>query len=143
MFRIILFCFTIMISGLNAQDDNLIGKEIKKVLSAQQNAWNEGNIEVFMQGYWPSDSLTFIGSKGLTYGWKKTMDNYKKSYPDKATMGKLQFDILKLDILSANAAILIGRYTLIREKDQPTGLFTLVWKMIDGKWVIVSDQTCG
>jgi len=132
-----------MISGLNAQDDNLIGKEIKKVLSAQQNAWNEGNIEVFMQGYWPSDSLTFIGSKGLTYGWKKTMDNYKKSYPDKATMGKLQFDILKLDILSANAAILIGRYTLIREKDQPTGLFTLVWKMIDGKWVIVSDQTCG
>ena len=143
MFRIILFCFTIMISGLNAQDHNLIGKEIKKVLSAQQNAWNEGNIEVFMQGYWPSDSLTFIGSKGLTYGWKKTLDNYKKSYPDKATMGKLQFDILKLDILSADAAILIGRYTLIREKDQPTGLFTLVWKKIDGKWVIVSDQTCG
>jgi hypothetical protein len=132
-----------MISGLNAQDDNLIEKEIKKVLSAQQNAWNEGNIEVFMQGYWPSDSLTFIGSKGLTYGWKKTLDNYKKSYPDKATMGKLQFDILKLDILSADAAILIGRYTLIREKDQPTGLFTLVWKKIDGKWVIVSDQTCG
>lgn len=132
-----------MISGLNAQDDNLIGKEIKKVLSAQQKAWNEGNIEVFMQGYWPSDSLTFIGSKGLTYGWKKTLDNYKKSYPDKTTMGKLQFDILKLDILSADAAILIGRYTLIREKDQPTGLFTLVWKKIDGKWVIISDQTCG
>lgn len=76
-------------------------------------------------------------------GWQKTLDNYKKSYPDKATMGKLSLEIIKLDILSTEAAIMIGRFTLLREKDKPTGLFTLIWKKIDGKWLITSDQTCG
>lgn len=117
--------------------------EIKSVLLNQQIAWNEGNIEAFMSGYWQSDSLTFIGSKGLTYGWDNTLNNYKKSYPDTATMGKLRFEIIKLDILSDDAAILIGRYVLTREKDQPTGLFTLIWKKINDKWLIVADQTCG
>lgn len=133
----------ICLNTLNGQSLTKITSDIKTVLDDQQYAWNAGNIDEFMLGYWQSDSLTFIGSKGLTYGWQKTLETYKKSYPDKATMGQLHFEVLKLDVLSDEAAIMIGRYTLIREQDQPTGLFTLVWKLINGKWVIVSDQTCG
>ena len=116
---------------------------IEKVLSDQQDAWNAGNIDAFMKGYWNSPELTFIGSRGLTKGWQQTLENYKKSYPDKKTMGRLHFDVLKTDIIDANNAIIIGRYTLYREKDEPTGLFTLRWKKISGEWKIISDQTCG
>lgn len=144
MHKIIIFLVLFGYTNIQAQSiNNSITKEITKVLLDQQNAWNAGNIDVFMQGYWQSDSLTFIGSKGLTYGWQKTLENYKKGYPDLATMGQLSFEIIKIDILSDAAAIMIGRYTLTREKDQPTGLFTLIWKKIDGRWLIVSDQTCG
>jgi hypothetical protein len=144
MHKIIIFLVLFGYTNIQAQSiNNSITKEITKVLLDQQNAWNAGNIDVFMQGYWQSDSLTFIGSKGLTYGWQKTLKNYKKGYPDLATMGQLSFEIIKIDILSDAAAIMIGRYTLTRAKDQPTGLFTLIWKKINGRWLIVSDQTCG
>jgi len=129
--------------GQKLIDQAQITQSIHNVVKQQETDWNAGNIPGFMEGYWRSDSLTFIGSKGLTMGWQKTLDNYKKSYPDKATMGKLSLEIIKLDILSTEAAIMIGRFTLLREKDKPTGLFTLIWKKIDGKWLITSDQTCG
>ena len=117
--------------------------EIMQVFNEQEAAWNRGDIPAFMEGYWKSEELTFIGSSGLNKGWQTTLDNYKKNYPDKATMGKLSFDVLKVDHINQDACYLIGRYTLVREKDRPTGLFTLLWKKINGKWVIVSDQTCG
>ena len=129
--------------GQKSIDRDQITQSIHNVVKQQEIDWNAGNIPGFMEGYWHSDSLTFIGSKGLTMGWQKTLDNYKKSYPDKATMGALSLEIIKLDILSPEAAIMIGRFTLLREKDKPTGLFTLIWKKIDGKWLITSDQTCG
>lgn len=117
--------------------------DVQKILKQQQIAWNKGDIVAFMEGYWKSDSLRFIGSKGLNYGWTNTLENYKKSYPDKATMGNLHFDVLNMEVLSEQCVWMIGKYTLTREKDQPSGLFTLIWKKIDGQWVIVSDQTCG
>lgn len=125
------------------QNTDSIKKDISKVLSDQQLAWNRGDLVSFMNGYWKSDSLTFVGSRGLTYGWESTLKNYKSAYPDKAAMGQLNFEIIKFDLLSSDAAIMIGRYTLIRVKDKPTGLFTLIWKKINGQWVITSDQTCG
>ena len=119
--------------------------EIAKIsfLDAHGTSAPKGDIDAFMEDYWKSDKLQFIGSKGVTYGWQQTKDNYKRGYPDLATMGQLSFEIIKIDILSDAAAIMIGRYTLTRAKDQPTGLFTLIWKKIDGRWLIVSDQTCG
>lgn len=124
-------------------DESLEKGNIAQVMMMQEKAWSSGDIDAFMEGYWNSPQLRFTGSKGVTYGWTQTRDNYKKSYPDKATMGKLSFEILDVDFLSDNDAILLGKYKLEREKDEPTGMFTLTWKKIEGKWLITSDMTCG
>ena len=111
-----------------------------KVMNQQETDWNNGEIDSFMQGYWQSDSLMFIGKNGIKYGWQTTLDNYKKSYPDKAAMGKLEFDILKLEV-NQDTAYMLGKWSLIRESDNPNGYFTLYWKKIKGNWVITIDHT--
>lgn len=108
----------------------------------QQKDWNNGNIEKFMEGYLKSDSLTFIGSQGITKGWNNTLTNYKKRYPDTEAMGSLTFEIISIDVISNETAILIGKYTLVRKQDNPSGMFTLVWKKVNNIWYIVSDHTC-
>lgn len=115
-------------------------KEILAVMNMQEKVWSEGNIEQFMQGYWQSDSLMFVGKNGIKYGWQTTLDNYKKSYPDKAAMGKLEFEIIKLEV-NGNTAYMLGKWSLIREEDNPNGHFALYWKKINGTWVITIDHT--
>ncbi len=122
---------------LHAQDK----QAILKVLSNQQTAWNNGDLEVFMQGYWKSDSLLFVGKSAPTKGWQATLNNYKKSYPDKAAMGILTFDIMKVDLLDATNAFVLGSWKLKREKDTPGGYFTLWFRKINGEWKIVVDHT--
>lgn len=117
--------------------------EVRKTLMSQQAAWNQGNIDLFMEGYWKDAQLSFIGSKGVTRGWNQTLANYKESYPDKSAMGILTFDVLELKSLGPSACYMIGKYTLEREKDSPSGYFNLLWEKKDGKWVIVSDHTSG
>lgn len=114
---------------------------ILKVLEVQRLAWNQGNIEAYMQGYWHSDSLMFVGKNGPQYGWQKTFDNYKKSYPDKAAMGELTFDIIKVNLLDKTNAFVLGAWHLKREKDAPGGYFTLWFKKIKGVWMIVADHS--
>lgn len=115
---------------------------VLKVLARQNDNWNKGNIDAFMEDYWKSDSLMFIGSKGVVYGWKATLDRYHKSYPDLATMGKLKFDILKTDFHSKTTCWILGKWYLTRpEKGDVGGYFTLVLKKIGGKWLIISDHT--
>ena len=109
----------------------------------QEEAWNKGDLKGFMRGYWKSDSLKFVGSRGISYGWNNTLGNYKKSYPNKEIMGKLHFDIDLIEKLSEDTYYLIGRYTLTRKNETPTGYFNLIWKNINGKWYIVTDMTCG
>ena len=116
---------------------------IMQVLLDQQAAWSRGDIEGFMEGYLKSEELSFVGSRGVTKGWDATLANYKRGYPDKAAMGELIFDVISIDQLSNNAAFMIGKYTLKREKDEPSGYFTLLWKKVNGKWVIAVDQTSG
>jgi hypothetical protein len=113
---------------------------IRLVLISQEQAWNEGSIEQFMEGYWKSDSLQFVGTS-ITQGWQPTLDRYKSSYPDRATMGSLKFDFYRFSFVSHDACLVTGRYTLTRDKDQPTGLFTLLLRKISGSWVIVYDHT--
>ncbi len=122
----------------NAQNNDV--KEIEKVMAMQESAWNEGSIEAFMNGYWKSDSLMFIGKNGIKYGWQTTLDNYKTSYPDKKVMGQLAFEVLKLEV-NGISAYMLGKWKLIREKDAPGGYFTLYWKKINGNWVITIDHT--
>ncbi|MBX2962496.1 MAG: nuclear transport factor 2 family protein [Cyclobacteriaceae bacterium] len=114
---------------------------IKNVMQLQQDAWNRADIESFMEGYWKSDSLKFIGRNGINYGWQTTLENYKKGYPTPEAMGKLTFTILSLELLSDTSAYLIGRWHLKRANDEPGGHFTLLWRKINGKWVIVADHT--
>ncbi len=117
-------------------------KEILEILLQQQNSWNKGDIPAFMNGYWRSDSLMFVGKSGVTYGWENTLKNYQKSYPNAETMGKLHFTVLKLEILDKKNAFLVGKWHLTRpEKGDVGGHFTLFWKKIKGKWCIVADHS--
>lgn len=115
--------------------------EIMKVLMDQEAAWNKGSIEQYMFGYWNSDSLRFIGSKGIQYSWQNTFDGYQKSYPDKATMGQLKFDIISVEQLSEKKALMIGKWHLTRDKGNIGGHFTLIWQKFEEGWRIVLDHT--
>lgn len=116
--------------------------DIEQILQKQTDEWNRGNIEGFMQTYWHSDSLMFIGSKGLTYGWSNTLANYKKGYPDIAAMGKLHFDIKKIDFFDKKTCFVVGKWHLTRpEKGDLEGHFSLILKKIDKKWLIVADHS--
>jgi len=114
---------------------------IEKVMAMQEKAWNEGDIEKFMEGYWNSDSLSFVGKSGVTFGWKATLENYKKTYPDKAAMGKLAFTLIKKAKLGPENYLVIGKWHLQRTKDEVGGHFSLIWKKIKDKWLIISDHT--
>ncbi|WP_018620196.1 YybH family protein [Spirosoma luteum] len=117
-------------------------RAILQILERQTTDWNAGRVDRFMNGYWPSDSLTFVGKVGITYGYQATLANYKKRYPDRASMGTLKFDILELDLLTPNTAYVIGRYHLTRPQvGDAEGYFTLLWRKMKNRWVIVSDHS--
>jgi ketosteroid isomerase-like protein len=128
--------FTLTTHAMFAQDS----KQIIDVMYKQMAAWNRGDLEGFMQGYWKSDSLMFVSSKP-TYGWQATLDNYKRGYPDKAAMGILSFDIKKVEVIDATNAFVFGAWHLKREKDNPGGYFTLWFRKIKGEWKVVVDHT--
>ena len=115
---------------------------IVQVLTTQTAAWNRGDIPGFMQGYWQSDSLVFIGRRGPTYGWKATLANYQKNYPTPAAMGQLDFAGLRVTPLAPGAAQVVGRWHLARPTEGDLqGHFLLVLRQIEGQWVVVADHT--
>jgi ketosteroid isomerase-like protein len=114
---------------------------VRKVLSTQNAAWNRGDVDAFMVGYWHSDSLMFIGKSGVTYGWQNTLNNYKKNYPDTATMGKLQFTLITVKPLSKNYYHVVGKWHLTRSVGDVGGHFTLLFQKINGEWVIIEDHS--
>ena len=120
------------------------GKEEQQIMNAlniQKNAWNNGDLNTFMATYWQSDSLMFIGKSGITYGWQNTLNNYKKGYPDTASMGKLQFDILQVKRLSVLYFFVVGKWSLTRSVGDVSGHFTLLFKKIKNRWLIVADHS--
>lgn len=132
------FSFLSMISF--AQKETKALKIVRENMDTQETSWNDFDIPGFMNYYWNNDSLKFIGSKGITYGWKSTLDNYIKGYPTKEAMGVLKFTIVEAKQLSKTSVYVIGKWELT--KDKPAGgYFTLLWKKINGNWVIVSDHT--
>jgi hypothetical protein len=114
---------------------------VLNVLEKQRIAWNGGNLQEYMQTYWNSDSLVFVGKSGPKYGWQTTLDNYIKSYPNKAAMGILTFDIKEVRFLTKKDAFVLGAWHLQREKDEPRGYFTLLLKLINGRWQIIADHS--
>ena len=114
---------------------------IRKVMDDQAAAWNRGDIDGFMEGYWRSEKLTFISGTDVTRGWQQTLDNYKKSYDSRAKMGVLMFSDLEFTILSKDAAVVLGSWALKRQKDTPHGKFTLTFRKFKEGWRIVMDHT--
>ncbi len=137
---IILFVTSFIINSQTLSKKNRF--EILQVLEKQRISWNEGNINAYMEGYWKSDSLRFIGKSGITYGWEATLERYKKAYPNKEAMGFLKFHVLSLEFLSPNKAFMIGKWDLERKGDKNVGgYFTLIWEKIRGVWCITTDHT--
>ena len=116
-------------------------RAINDVLSAQQSAWNRGDVDAFLVGYWPSPELTFSGSSGVSRGWDGVLARYKKSYPNHAAMGQLEFSDLEFRYLGPDAALVLGQWHLKRESGDIGGVFTLVWQKFPDGWKIIHDHT--
>lgn len=114
---------------------------IQAVLSAQQAAWNRGDVDAFLVGYWHSPELTFSGSSGVSRGWDGVMARYKKNYPDRAAMGQLDFSELEFRFLGLDAALVLGKWHLQRESGDIGGVFSLVWQRFPDGWKIIHDHT--
>jgi ketosteroid isomerase-like protein len=117
-----------------------IAADIRSVMTEQSAAWNRGDIEGFMQGYWRSDDLVFVSSK-VTRGWQATLDNYKRSYPNKERMGTLTFTDLEITVLSKDSALVLGSWALKRADDAPGGKFTLIFRKFKDGWRVIHDHT--
>jgi ketosteroid isomerase-like protein len=114
---------------------------MKVVLTSQQAAWNQGDVETFMQGYWNSPDLTFAGTSGITRGYAPVLTHYKQGYPDKAAMGHLEFSDLEVHSLGGNAALVLGKWHLTRQAGDVGGVFSLVFQKFPDGWKIVHDHT--
>lgn len=134
-------CLLFMICSSASFAQNKDESSIRSVLQYQQEAWNNGRIYDFMQGYWKNDSLMFIGKSGITYGWQQTLDNYKKGYPDTAAMGKLKFTLLHLKPLAPDYYFVVGQWYLTRSIGNIGGTFTLLFRKINGQWCIIADHS--
>lgn len=138
--KAVFICILILVSfAVSGQPKD--EKEIRAVLTKQTESWNKGNIETFMQTYWHSDSLLFIGKNGIKWGWQTTLDNYKKGYPDTTAMGKLDFDILVVKKLSAEYYYIVGKWHLQRTIGDLSGHYDLLFRKIKGKWMIIADHS--
>lgn len=135
---ILLFIFLLPFSEfVNTDDETIIINKLKN----QAICWNSGDIDCFMKDYWHHDSLMYIGKNGVTYGWQNTLDNYKLKYPTKKEMGHLEFELIKLESLSNDHFLMVGKWRLSREIGNIGGHFTLIWKKINNEWVIVADHS--
>src|SRR5580765_6503625 len=131
----------ILISSTLAQSRTKDEAAIRKVMDDQAAAWNRGDIDGFMEGYWKSDQLLFISTAGQTRGWQPTLDRYKKSYDTRAKMGTLTFAELEITFLSKKSASVVGNWSLARDGDNPHGKFTLIFRKFKEGWRIVQDHT--
>lgn len=139
---IILFGILIMLMSCQTSNEKIDKEAIIEVMRTQEEAWSQNDLEAFMQGYWENDSLKFYGSSGLTFGWDKTLANYKKGYPTKDHSGQLKFIIDTITKIEYNAYYVMGQYHLKRNVGDANGVFMIVFRKIDGVWKIVADMSC-
>lgn len=143
-YYLLFICFLFI--GSSAFSQNLAAKDeaaIRAVFKAQEDCWNNFDIDCFMEGYVKSEELLFIGSSGVQRGWQSTYERYKKSYPSQAAMGHLTFTLDEFRKLGPKSAWVLGKFHLKRDIGDLSGHFTLVWKKVKGKWLILSDHTSG
>lgn len=136
------FCLAPLVGGAVGTDATTA---VRAALVAQQADWNRGDLEGFMRGYANDESTRFAGGDSFRNGWQATLDGYRRSYPDAAAMGQLDFDLVEVRELSASVVYAFGRWRLTRANEPPDkaphGLFTLIFEQRDGRWVITRDHT--
>jgi ketosteroid isomerase-like protein len=116
---------------------------IRALLDAQVAAWNRGDLEGFMIGYWNSPDLVFQAGAETTRGWQATLDRYRKRYSGEGReMGRLEFTGVEVQVLGPESAFARGGWRLaMKDGSRPGGLFTLVLKRLGSDWRIVHDHT--
>lgn len=134
---LIFILFLLFSSGANADAET----DIRHVITAQQSAWNRGDIAGYMQGYWQSPQLRFASGGSITHGYDETLQRFSARYADRAAMGRLEFEILELLVTGEQHAMVFGRWTLHRTSDKPNGLFTLLLQKFPDGWKITRDHT--
>ena len=128
-------------TGTNNEGSLSSKTEVLAILNQQEASWNDGDVDGFMKGYWNNDSLMFVSGEKVLYGWQKMTDNYKKTYNTKQLMGELKFKVHKTEVLSNDAVLVIGNWSIHREMTDFGGKFSLLWRKINGEWKIVIDHT--
>lgn len=129
------------LAPLRAQAENKATKAIRTVMAEQSAAWNRGDIVGFMAGYWRSEETVFVSGDTVTKGWETVLARYQRNYDSRAKMGTLTFDELEINLLDKKTATVIGRWSLQREKDNPHGRFTLIFRKFKEGWRIIHDHT--
>lgn len=122
----------------NRSDDR---SAIAGVLKKQQEAWNQGDVDTFLQGYWRSPELTFSGTDGIARGWDGVLARYQEHYPNREAMGQLEFSGLEIRFLGKNAALVLGHWHLTRQRGDVGGVFSLVFQQFPEGWRIIHDHT--
>jgi ketosteroid isomerase-like protein len=139
---IFLFLFISTVFCTAQTQANKDKEAILSVMALQETAWNNHDLEGFMEGYWKNDSLKFYGGSGLTKGWGKTLANYKKGYPTKAESGVLKFVINDVSKIEDHTYWVMGEYHLTRDVGNANGVFIIIFKKINDEWKIIADMSC-
>jgi beta-aspartyl-peptidase (threonine type) len=126
---------------LSASESDSIRAAVEAVLRAQEEAWNRGDIDAFVDHYWKSDELTFSSGGKTTRGWTDTLTHYRQRYPTPEKMGRLTMSKLEITPLGSGAALVLGQWNLARESEPLSGNFSLVLRTIGGRWLIIHDHT--
>lgn len=145
MTRLTLYLLLVMlpvtVAAQSQRERSRIESDIVSVMDAQVAAWNRGDIDGFMLGYWRSNDLVFVSNDSVTRGWQTTLDRYKTNYNTREKMGALRFGDVSVNVLSKDAAVVLGSWSLTRAGDNPKGKFTLIFRKFGEGWRIVHDHT--
>ena len=134
-----MICISLLLAiNTNAQSKYSI--DISAVINEQVAAWNAGDMDRYMNTYWRNDSLMFIG-KEIEVGWELVSKNYRQFYPDAASMGKLDLEIVNLKRLSKFYYSVVGKWHLKWPTKEQRGISTFLFKKINNKWVIIQDHS--
>ena len=140
--KLFILAIVISLTSCTQANEKTDRETIVSILKAQEQSWNNYDLEGFMNGYWKSDSLKFYGGSGLTYGWEQTLKNYHKRYPSKDHTGTLKFVINDVSKIQDESYFVMGEYHLKREVGDADGVFIIIFKKINGEWKIVADMSC-
>ena len=140
--KLLILAIAISLASCSQANETADREMILSILKAQEQAWNNYDLEGFMDGYWKSDSLKFYGGSGLTYGWERTLKNYHKRYPSKDHTGTLKFVINDMTKIQEESYYVMGEYHLTRNVGDANGIFMIIFRKINGEWKIVADTSC-